>query len=181
MADLRKCSLRPLTATDLQEVLTWRNSERIRKVMYNDHIISWEEHKVWFDKLQHKNDRKCLIFEYEHKAMGILSFTDIDNINRTAFWGFYLGEPSMIKGLGLSMGVLAIDYTFKELNIRKLCGEAIYSNQASIKYHYRLGFKEEGRFIKHILKNEQLEDIVRFALFREQWRNYRFEIMKIMQ
>ena len=177
MVDLHKCSLRPLTAADLPNILVWRNSERIRNVMYSDHIIIWEEHEAWFDKLQHMNDRKCLLFEYEHQSMGLLSFTDIDKTNRTAFWGFYLGVPSTIKGLGLRMGVLAIDYTFKELNLRKLCGEAIYSNQASIRYHRRLGFTEEGKFLKHIIKNEQLEDIVRFALFREQWQKYRFDVL----
>lgn len=178
MVDLYKCSLRPLAIADLQEVLTWRNSDRIRKVMYSDHIISWEEHKAWFDKLQYRNNRKCLLFEYEDRPVGLLSFTDIDNTNKTAFWGFYLSESSPIKGLGLSMGILAIDYAFKELDIRKLYGEAICSNQGSIRYHNRLGFKEEGRFIKHVLKNEQLEDVVRFALFREQWQDCRFEILK---
>ena len=178
MADFEKCSIRALAVDDLKQVLNWRNTDRIRACMYSDHLISEAEHKAWFDKLQYMDDRKCLLFQYEHRPIGLISFIDIDNMNSTAFWGFYIGELSTIKGLGLYMGVLAIDYAFAELKLRKLCGEAIAFNQGSIKYHLRLGFKEEGRFIKHIVKNEKYEDIVRFALFKEQWPDYRLEILK---
>jgi len=177
MVDLKKCSVRVLTVTDLEQVLRWRNSDRIRQCMYSDHLISWEEHKAWFDKLQYKDDRKSLLFAYDDKPTGLLSFTEIDTVHCTAFWGFYLGEPSSIKGLGLHMGILGMNYAFEKLKLRKICGEAIGFNQGSIQYHLRLGFKEEGRFINHIVKNDKYEDIVRFALFKEQWQEHRLTII----
>lgn len=178
MLNKKKCNVRALRFADLEQVLHWRNSARIRQCMYTDHLISWEEHKAWFERLQERDDRECLLFEYEDEPMGLLSFTEIDNLHKTAFWGFYLGEPSSIKGLGLHMGVLGIDYAFEKLQLRKLCGEAIAFNQGSVQYHLRLGFKQEGLFSKHIIKNNKYEDIVRFAIFKEQWEECRRSIVK---
>ena len=67
------------------------------------------------------------------------------------------------------MGRLGIEYVFKQLGIRKLCGEAFAYNTSSIRFHKKLGFTEEGRFLKHILKNGVYEDIVSFALFKDDW------------
>jgi RimJ/RimL family protein N-acetyltransferase len=48
-------------------------------------------------------------------------------------------------------------------------GEAFVFNQASIAFHEKLGFSREGHFRRHVLKNDNYEDIFAFALFTEQW------------
>jgi len=67
------------------------------------------------------------------------------------------------------MGFLALEYIFEQHHFRKLCAEAFAFNEGSIKYHTRLGFSQEGRFVEHVLKNGRYHDIVSFALFRQGW------------
>jgi len=161
--------LRDIQQEDLAMIRKWRNSEHIRNNMYNDQIISWEEHLTWFNSLKNRPDSIYKLFVYAGNPIGVVSFTNIDNKNGICFWGFYIGSERAEKGSGSIMGFLGLEYAFEMMRIRKLCGEAFAFNQPSIDFHHKLGFNQEGLFIGHILKNEVCENIIRFALFREKW------------
>lgn len=164
-------NLRDIQQDDLKMILEWRNSERVRVNMYNDRLISWAEHCKWFDSLKDKTNSKYKLFECFSIPTGVISFNSIDNENGTCFWGFYLGRTPAEKRTGIIMGFLGIEYAFEVLGIRKICGEAFRFNEGSIRFHQKLGFVQEGLFTKHILKNGVYEDIIRFALFRDNWMN----------
>jgi UDP-4-amino-4,6-dideoxy-N-acetyl-beta-L-altrosamine N-acetyltransferase len=158
-----------LLETDLIQVLNWRNSEPIRMNMYTDRLISWEEHLEWYLRTKDSLSSRHMIFEYQEASLGVVNITQIDSVNHKCYWGFYLGEPNVAKGCGSAMGYLGLEYIFKELGIRKLCSEAFCFNQASIKFHKKLGFVEEGLLKQHIIKNHKYQDIVCLALFQDVW------------
>jgi len=162
-------NLRPIEEHDLDMVLTWRNSERVRSHMYTDHIITLDEHRSWFKRARQADFPPILIFEYIGRPIGLKSFSQIDSYNNRCHWGFYLGETELPRGCGTAMGFLALEYIFEQQHFRKLCAEAFAFNEGSVKYHTRLGFLQEGRFVKHVLKNNCYEDIISFAIFQEDW------------
>jgi UDP-4-amino-4,6-dideoxy-N-acetyl-beta-L-altrosamine N-acetyltransferase len=161
--------LRPIEERDLDLVLGWRNSERVRSCMYTDHIITPEEHRTWFERIGEAEFPSTMIFEFRGAPSGIKSFSQIDSRNSRCSWGFYLGDTLLPPGCGTVMGFLALEYIFEVHHFHKVCAEAFAFNDASIKYHLRLGFSEEGRFLKHVLKDGRYEDITSFAIFREGW------------
>jgi UDP-4-amino-4,6-dideoxy-N-acetyl-beta-L-altrosamine N-acetyltransferase len=167
------CRLRSMAEDDLEQVFEWRNSERIRLNMYTDQLISIEQHRAWFTQLQNDSASVYQIFEYHHVPAGIVNFTQIDKRSNKAYWGFYLGREDLPRGAGTLMGELGLSFAFNELKLRKLCGEAFAFNEASIRFHQKLGFVEEGRFKQHILKKNKYEDIVCFALFENNYREQR--------
>lgn len=170
------CRLRPITEADLEKVLQWRNSDRIRANMYTDHLISMSEHRAWFKDLRSKAPSTFMIFEYKQKPAGTISVSQSDHKNSKCAWGFYLGESDLPRGCGTVMGYLGLNYIFDELKYRKVCGEVFAFNLESIRFHRKLGFVKEGRFIKHILKNGRYEDIVFMALFSESWMKRKKEL-----
>ncbi|MGE5701489.1 MAG: UDP-4-amino-4,6-dideoxy-N-acetyl-beta-L-altrosamine N-acetyltransferase [Clostridia bacterium] len=172
--------LREMEESDLELVLHWRNSERIRASMYTDKIISWEDHCAWFSRMRENNGIDYRIFEYLGRPIGLVNFTGIDRENRKCHWGFYLGETDVPRGIGTVMGYLGLEYAFESLLLRKICGEAFSFNQASINYHKRLGFREEGLFVKHILKSGNYEDVVSFALFQDEWIKIKGDLEKMV-
>jgi UDP-4-amino-4,6-dideoxy-N-acetyl-beta-L-altrosamine N-acetyltransferase len=176
MSQKRSYTLREIQETDLGIMLEWRNSERIRAYMYTDHVITPQEHGQWFQKLQESQSEKCLMFLREYEPTGIVRITQIDSNSRKCYWGFYTGDVNAPKGSGLVMGYLALEYIFSKLAMRKVCGEAFAFNEASLGYHRKLGFVDEGRFVKHVLKKDQYEDIVCFALFENEWNKKRIEL-----
>lgn len=173
MFNHEECRLRPVEMEDLEKVLEWRNSDRIRSNMYTDHVISLEEHRAWFQRYKKDLTAEYMIFEIKANPLGLVYFTDIDVMNNICHWGFYLGEIHTPRGSGMAMGVLGLEHAFTRLNVRKICGEAFSFNEASIRFHKKLGFVEEGRFSKHVLKNGVYEDVVSFALFYEDWLKIR--------
>lgn len=162
-------TLRPIEEKDLAKVLEWRNSERIRINMYHDHLITKEEHGRWFQKLMEGKESQFLLFEHRATPVGVVSFSQIDRKNGNGNWGFYIGEENTPKGTGFCMGVLGIGYAFEKMNLRKLYGEVFAFNASSIRFHKRLGFQLEGQLRRHVLKQGKYEDILLFALFREEW------------
>lgn len=170
--------LRPLEEADLGKVLEWRNSERVRANMYTDHIISMEEHRTWFERNKQNKDVANMIYEYKEQPIGVVNVTNIDKCNNKCYWGFYLREVDVPSGSTI-MGYLALSYIFEVLDIRKLCAEVFAFNIPSIKFHKKLGFVEEGRFVKHVFKNNTYEDVIAMALFNEDWMKIKSKLEKL--
>ena len=110
-----------------------------------------------------------MIFEINHRAVGFVSFTNIDSVHGRCSWAFYLGENEVPRGSGAAMEFVALNFAFGQLGIRKLCCEVFSYNTGVIKLHEKFGFIQEGSFVKHFVKNGKYEDIVSLALFKEYW------------
>lgn len=162
-------SLRPIEESDLDTVLSWRNSDRVRAYMYTDHIITPTEHRNWFERARQSEFHPILVFEYKGAPRGLKSFSRIDRQNNHCHWGFYLGDSDIPRGCATVMGFLALEYIFEQRNFRKLYAETFAFNKSSVTYHKRLGFTQEGCFVQHVLKNGKYEDVLSFAIFREEW------------
>jgi UDP-4-amino-4,6-dideoxy-N-acetyl-beta-L-altrosamine N-acetyltransferase len=161
--------LSPISEHDLEMVLNWRNSDRIRFNMFSDHLISVKEHKKWFEKIKKEKFPTFYVFRFNKKPIGIISISKWDKQHDTCFWGFYIGDPKAPKGIGTFMGFLGLEYIFETLKLRKVYGEVFVFNLASIRFHQKLGFIEEGRFKEHILKNGKYEDVLYFSLIKKKW------------
>lgn len=173
MFNLKNFSIRPIKFDDKNLILQWRNSEHIRFNMYNDHIISQDEHDIWFSKTLVDTSVAYLIFQYNENPIGLIYFTKIDCFHSHCYWGFYLGERDVPRGVGSVMEFFAMDYAFSSIKIRKLCCEVFAFNESVIKLHEKFGFVREGRLVKHYLKKENYEDVICLAKFAETWTDER--------
>lgn len=161
--------LRPMEESDLEKVLEWRNSERIRANMYTDHSISMDEHRAWFERIREDQSNIYKIFEFRDYPVGVANIVQIDIRNNKCFWAFYLGDMNLPHGSGAVMEFLFLEYVFEDLKIRKLCCEVFSFNYSTIKLHKKFGFREEGCFKEHIFKNGKYEDVVSLALLNQDW------------
>ena len=167
--------LRILKEEDWDMVLKWRNSDRVRLSMFSTHVITKEEHRNWYFNLDY-NTCRYFVFEYQQRPVGLVYFTEIDQNNNRCSWGFYLGETDVPPGTGLLMGYLSMEYVFTVLNIRKLCSQVLGNNETSFRYHHKLGFKEEGRLLKHVFHNGIYVDVIVMALFKNEWEGVRDDL-----
>jgi UDP-4-amino-4,6-dideoxy-N-acetyl-beta-L-altrosamine N-acetyltransferase len=170
LVERRDCRLRPIEERDLPLVLAWRNSDRIRRNMYTDHVISPDEHAAWFRRLRKESPPVFLVFEHAGVPAGAVNISGRDLKDNRCNWGFYIAREDAPKGCGMAMGYLGLEHIFESMNIRKLIGEAFAFNRASVAFHQKLGFVQEGYFVRQRLKNGTYEDVVSFALFREEWQ-----------
>lgn len=172
--------LRKLEKSDLNRILVWRNSDRIRVTMFTDHVITPEEHRKWFEDMDN-SDKVYFIFELDCIPVGLSNFTEIDWLNNRCFWGFYIGETEVPRGTGLLMGYLSMEYAFEQFKIRKVCSHVLAGNKVSLNYHKKLGFSEEGLFKQHIKKNDRYEDVIYLALFNDDWLKNKTILLNALQ
>ena len=164
--------LRTIAEEDLEQVLLWRNEPGVRKNMYTNHLISWKEHKAWFENVKNDHLKRYFIFYSKKKDLGVINFTDIDFHAGSAFWGFYASKKSP-PGTGLMMEYCALKYAFDELRLHKLNCEVIEFNKSVINMHKKYGFKVEGTFRDYCFDGKRYHDVVRLGITENEWEEAR--------
>lgn len=137
--------------------------------MYTDKDITWQEHVNWYKEVSTDSTHEVFIYIQADKPLGLVQFYDIQKQHQRCFWGFYIGEQNAPKGSGTKMATLALTNIFDQ-GIRKICAEVIENNEASLYFHQKLGFKVEGAFRQHIIKQENYYDVWALALFKDDWK-----------
>ncbi|MFT8320860.1 MAG: UDP-4-amino-4,6-dideoxy-N-acetyl-beta-L-altrosamine N-acetyltransferase [Bacillus sp. (in: firmicutes)] len=164
-----KFHLETLQEQDLERILFWRNQKHIRCCFLTDHEIKLVEHKAWYKGLSPEEKQLLKVLYYETIPIGFMNLAKMDKVNHICHWGFYIGDNQAPKGSGTAMGILALQFLFEELNIRKVCAEVLEFNTKSIRFHERLGFEREGKLKKQWKKEEKYVDILLFGFLQEDW------------
>jgi UDP-4-amino-4,6-dideoxy-N-acetyl-beta-L-altrosamine N-acetyltransferase len=166
---LEKYRIRSMTFSDLPMVLAWRNHSKVRRYMFTQHEISLEEHTSWFELAVEDQSRRMLIIHDQESPIGYVQFSSVKT-GGIADWGFYT-RPDAKKGSGQKLGIAALDHAYGVLNLHKVCGQAIVSNQTSIRFHEHLGFKREAELREHKRINDQYHTLICFGLLASEWQS----------
>jgi UDP-4-amino-4,6-dideoxy-N-acetyl-beta-L-altrosamine N-acetyltransferase len=165
--------LRSMTAEDLELVLAWRNHQDVRRFMLTQHEITLAEHTRWFEQASNEQGRHLRIFEFGGKPLGFVHFSGSKK-GGTANWGFYVA-PYAPKGTGRRLGMVGLGFAFKAIGLHKVCGRALDFNDASIRFHRLLGFKQEGVLREQHRIGERYHDLICFGLLQREWLEYHEE------
>lgn len=166
MADGR---LRDMTTNDLERVLAWRNHPDVRRYMYTQHEISLSEHRAWFKRSAQDSTKRLMVFDLSATPTGFVSISRCQR-GVIADWGFYL-SPGAVRGSGRQLGQAALKFAFDELELHKLCGQALAFNERSIRFHRQLGFAEEGVLRDQHFDGEVFHSVVYFGMLRDEWQS----------
>lgn len=165
---MNACRIRAVVPDDLPMVLDWRNHPEVRRYMLTQHDISLDEHRRWFAKVSEDATRRLLIVEDAEEPIGYVHFSQVQK-NGVADWGFY-AKPESPKGVGQKIGTTALSYAFDDLQLHKVCGQALSFNMASIAFHRRLGFVQEGVLRDQCMIDGVRHDLVCFGLLQHEWQ-----------
>ena len=143
--------------------------------MLTQHEISLEEHRNWFARVKEDKTRQQLIVMDAGSPIGFVQFSSISQ-GGIADWGFY-ARPDAPKGSGTKLGQAALAHAFETLGLHKVCGQAIDINLASIAFHQKLGFTEEGRLREQERIGKNYYTLFCFGLLAKDWQenNYKQE------
>lgn len=169
-------TLRSMQENDLEMVLAWRNHSNVRKKMYNQHVISWKEHKKWWSKVSQSESESYFIYENTNPT-GVVCFSEITHVHRRANWGIY-ASPQASKGVGTCMGILSMDYAFNEMRLQKVCCEVLSFNERALNLYKKLGFNEDGMLRSHINIKNEMENIFVLSIFARDWDTKRQAIIR---
>lgn len=160
----------PLNKGHLEMVRNWRNSEDIARYMYSDEYITPEMQEKWFEGINSDTTSKYWIISYNEKLLGLASIIGLDNVLKSCYWAFYLGETSIRgAGLGAKIEYNILSYVFDTLNLNKLRCEVFVFNDMVIKMHEKFGFRREAYYREHCYKNDKFQDVVGLAILKQEW------------
>lgn len=166
---LEDLSIREVQPEDLLMILRWRNSPDVRKFMLSQHEITMEEHLDWYAHTSKDSTRRLLIVESsENGHLGYVQFSNV-SVGGIADWGFYRA-PEAPSGSGVKLGSAALTYAFEELQVHKVCGQALHRNSVSIAFHLRMGFVREGIVREPCRLDNTYYSLVCFGLLNQEWR-----------
>jgi UDP-4-amino-4,6-dideoxy-N-acetyl-beta-L-altrosamine N-acetyltransferase len=166
----KNLQIRSMAEEDLTMVLAWRNHPEVRRFMFTQHEISLAEHTQWFMRVVQDNTRRLLIVQEQGIPIGYVQFSNVEH-GGVADWGFYV-RPDAAKGTGKKLGVSALDHAFGQLKLQKVCGQALNSNLASIRFHERLGFKREAVLPDQKRMIDQYQSLICFGLLAHEWQDH---------
>jgi UDP-4-amino-4,6-dideoxy-N-acetyl-beta-L-altrosamine N-acetyltransferase len=167
---LEYCQVRGMTFADLPMVLAWRNHTNVRRFMFSQHEISVSEHSQWFMRMIQDETRRLIIVEENAIPVGYVHFSNVAP-GGIAEWGFY-ACPDAAKGTGRKLGTAALKYAFGPLRLHKVCGQALASNQASIKFHEGLGFTREAELRDQKRINDEYHTLIYFGMLAREWQTH---------
>ena len=167
MQHIESCRIRAMEARDLTNVLEWRNDPDVRQHMLTQHEITLDEHQKWFERAAIDSSRRYMIVEEDTIPLGFVQFSNAA-AGGISDWGFYT-VPGAAKGSGRKLGCTALNFAFGNLALHKVCGQALAFNQASIRFHRALGFKEEGRLRDQLHIGGAYHDLICFGLLAPEW------------
>lgn len=170
-----KVVLRPLRMGDIHYVNKWRNNlELIVLTMGIRFPKTLELDEEWFNQVLKDKSNRDIYFSIDIKAkgelIGLISLKNVDFVSGIANWGFVIGESSN-QGKGFSREIVSLfcDYAFNMLNLRKLWGFMIESNEGASSMHTRIGSRQEGLLKDHIFYNGRYYDVFIMSLFKKDY------------
>lgn len=167
----------PINEENKMLVLEWRNQESVRNNMFDDDVISVENHLNWFRSLQDSKTKVSLVFEHKGVPIGVVNGHEREAEPKKWIWGCFLGNPGLVPRAGTKMGLYAMEYFFEEIGCDIVIGEMIKANTISHKFNLAIGFHIE-KDIQIARKNGDLVKSVLLVQTKGDWlknKNMLFE------
>ena len=154
----------------------WRNDSFIKSKMLDQNKISYKRHLAWYEGLKKNKSQKSYVIYYKKAQIGVASIKEIDSINKTCTWGYYIADSSY-RYLALLVEYEFINFIFKKFEIRKIWGKTISTNKKILKIHKFLGFIVEGIHKEQIKVKNKYHDVVLTSLFKRDWNRYKKKLL----
>lgn len=170
-----------LPATRQAQVRHLRNQPEVRRFMYTSHEISEAEHARWLDQLKSNSRHAVFGVISDDQLIGAVSLSEINALQRTANWAFYLDARVQGKGIGSQVEFWLLDYAFGPAQLEKLNCEVLEVNSAVIKMHQRFGFVLEGVRRQNAMYEGKRVDVVLLGITQEEWRQQRPNLVPVIE
>jgi len=138
-----KVVLFPLREEDAPLIIRWRNTKRVRDHFIYRKPFTLQSQEAWFkDEIGSGRVLQFLMVEKaSKKPIGSVYFRDIDQENRTAEYGIFIGEEEALgKGYGSETADLALRFAFEQKKLRRVFLRVYCDTAAAIGSYLHAGF-----------------------------------------
>ena len=163
--------LSPRNVEDIEIFTQWMNDFYITDYTGRSHqVVSLQDEKEYLESGGDKTTF-AIIDEQKDEIIGTVGLHKIDNINRTATLGIFIGNRDYwSKGYGTEAIQLIIDFGFNYLNLKNIDLAVMEFNQRAVRCYQKCGFKEIGRRRKCKFINGKYYDSILMDILAEDFK-----------
>ena len=139
--------LSPRTSEDAEIFTQWLNDfETSDYVGMSGKLITFEGEREYLEKNSSPKASFVIVTLEENKMIGTVGLEDINDIDRSATLGIFIGDKDYRnKGIGTEAIKLILEYGFKYMNLHNIKLDLMEFNERALKCYQKCGFKECGR------------------------------------
>lgn len=164
--------LRNLTAEDAEALARMANNRNIW-LNVRDRMpfpYSKADAEQFIHLANNANSSHIRAIEVDGSLVGAIGLHHSEDVYRSNLeLGYWVGEEHWNKGYATQAVRLMCDLAFNELKANRVVASVFEYNEASAHILRKLGFKEEGRMRKHVLKDGKFVDEIHYGLLRTEW------------
>lgn len=173
--------LRSMEREDMEMYREMINDEGISKMVVGwSFPVSREEQISWFEhNFSGPNKRFTICLLEDDRPVGLVTLSDIDMVNRSAFHGIKL-HPSCPKrkGIGTDAVMTLMEYAFNQLNLHRLNGSWLSYNEASRDLYLKCGWQVEGIQRKAVFRDGEYYDLITSGILKSDYINLKDRLDK---
>jgi ribosomal-protein-alanine N-acetyltransferase len=168
--------LRPFTEADAETVFAHAKNPNVTR------FTLWDHHKSLADSLAFVHDYALHRYrEGTPEPYAITIATDVANPigacgcfwtshpNRTMELGYWIAEPFWGQGIAVEACRVLLNYVFADIQPERIQARVIVGNDASRRVLDKLGFCHEGTLRRALLRRDEFEDVMMYAVLRNEW------------
>lgn len=162
--------LRLLTKDDTDNIVKWRNNDKVRKNFIYQELFTSESHEKWIvDMIDTGKVIQMIICEMSSDTpIGSVYIRDIDYKHKKAEYGIFIGEDSSRgKGYGSAVARMMVQYSFQEIGLHKLFLRVFADNTQAIQSYENAGFVKEAFLKDDVYVDNKYKDIVLMAVINQ--------------
>jgi [ribosomal protein S5]-alanine N-acetyltransferase len=101
--------------------------------------------------------------------LGAIGLTLNRRFNRAEL-GYWIGKPYWGRGFCTEAAWAVLEYGFTQLNLNRIFASYLTRNPSSGRVMEKLHMRREGIHRQHVLKNGSYEDLIIYAILKEEWK-----------
>lgn len=141
--------LRLMTEADTAKIVAWRNQDFVRNNFIYQELFTEEGHRNWIrEQVEPGHVVQFIICLSDGREIGSVYLRDIDREVQTAEYGIFIGEEGAVGcGYGSQSAMLALQYAFEILRLKKVFLRFLEGNVGAQKSYENAGFRMiEGKW-----------------------------------
>lgn len=163
-----KIILRPITFDDTNLIVKWRNNPQVKENFIFQEAFTTKIHETWM-KTKVITGEVCqyIIEDKNNNPIGSVYYRDIDETNKSAEFGIFIGEDSA-RGIGLGSEAtkMFINFGFNKLNLHRIMLRVLQENIRAYSSYLKVGFEVEGIFKDMVRLNGTYHNIVFMSIIK---------------
>jgi RimJ/RimL family protein N-acetyltransferase len=159
--------IREVSDDDHKWLVELHNDPGVLRNLTHPMPITLDQHMSWWSSIKDSKTQKRFIFTVNSARVGFVKIYDIDDVNRSCILGADIHKDCRGNGHAKHMWTLMLRYCFDVLRLHRVSLTTAEYNSIAKKVYVGLGFREEGKLTRSLLRDGKFYDQILMYMLEE--------------